>query len=454
MSYKLSRYVSVYEKNGIIALHNSITQEVTYCEKIIYDMMLLDCDKLIEFNPSILEEAITKKILINTDFNEDIVIQRIREIIGTTPNFRTMYLILTDKCNLACKYCFVRDETSVDLKEQTMSEQTAFKAIDLFSHELMRSPNQWENSPSIIVFFGGEPLANKQVFISSVKHIKKMKDEGKLPHRLALFLNTNGTIMDSEILETIKSNDISASISIDGYQECHDANRIYKDGRGTFYDVCEGIRTLMKQGTVVSPCCTISSQNCKKIPEIMEWFVGEFGCKFTSTNILIHAHGEDTVNEQYINDVASGLIETYKTFRERGALEDTIMRCVNPFVHKSIRTKHCDGAGAQLVIAPDGAIGPCQGFVEIRKYYTGDVNDLSYVPDEDPTFQEWHKRSPINMDECQKCPLIGICGGGCIYDAYLRTGSIWHVNKFFCQFIRIITEWLIWDLYEKKLVSS
>jgi uncharacterized protein len=449
MGYKLSRYVSVYEKNGVMALHNSLTQEVVYCEKIVYNMMLLNCNKLIDFNHSILIEAIKKKILIDAEFDEDIALQRIREKIGDIPKFRTMYLILTDRCNLACKYCFVRDETLSDLKEQTMVEQTAFKAIDLFSSCLMEFPNEWESSPSIIVFFGGEPLVNKQVFISAVEYIKKVKDEGKLPQRLAIFLNTNGTILDDEILATIKYNDISVSISIDGCREYHDANRVYGDGRGTFDKVCEGIRTIMKQGTTVSPCCTISRQNCKKIPEIMEWFANEFDCKFTSTNILIHAHAEDTVDEQYINDVANGLIGTYKIFRERGVLEDTMMRCVNPFVNKAIRTKHCDGAGAQLVVAPDGKIGPCQGFVELRKYYTGDVNDLSYVPDEDPTFREWQKRSPVNINECQKCPLIGMCGGGCIYDAYLRTGSIWHVNKFFCQFIQAITEWLVWDLYEK-----
>jgi uncharacterized protein len=101
-----------------------------------------------------------------------------------------------------------------------------------------------------------------------------------------------------------------------------------------------------------------------------------------------------------------------------------------------------------MVITPDGKVGPCQAFAATKKYFTGDVNGPEYNPHKDETFYEWYSRTPFNMEKCQTCAFLGNCGGGCAYSASVKHGNIWQQDELFCRFVKIITEWLIWDLYE------
>ena len=61
-----------------------------------------------------------------------------------------MYLIPTNKCNLACKYCFIG---KLKDKRKQMEEETMYHAINVFNK------NSNGNKGSIL-FYGGEPLLN------------------------------------------------------------------------------------------------------------------------------------------------------------------------------------------------------------------------------------------------------------------------------------------------------
>jgi uncharacterized protein len=51
------------------------------------------------------------------------------------------------------------------------------------------------------------------------------------------------------------------------------------------------------------------------------------------------------------------------------------------------------------------------------------------------------------MNQCQDCPALGICGGGCPHNADRTKGSIFELDERFCVHANTVLEWLIWDLY-------
>ncbi len=53
------------------------------------------------------------------------------------------------------------------------------------------------------------------------------------------------------------------------------------------------------------------------------------------------------------------------------------------------------------------------------------------------------------MEKCCYCPALGICGGGCGFNAFVRHGSIHEIDDTFCSHSLYTLEWLIWDLYEQ-----
>ena len=54
-------------------------------------------------------------------------------------------------------------------------------------------------------------------------------------------------------------------------------------------------------------------------------------------------------------------------------------------------------------------------------------------------------------EECLSCPALAVCDGSCPYDAMLKYGSIWNIDRRFCIHSKEALEWLIWDLYDKVL---
>ena len=101
-----------------------------------------------------------------------------------------------------------------------------------------------------------------------------------------------------------------------------------------------------------------------------------------------------------------------------------------------------------LVIAPDGRIGVCQDFVKPRKYFPSSVHDADHDGLMDRLFGEWRDRSPFNMLECQECPALGICGGGCPASAELKTGDRYNIDERACHHSMQTLEWLVWDSFE------
>ena len=94
-------------------------------------------------------------------------------------------LLLTQACNLACRYCYIiKDKHSI-------SAENARKAVDfIFS-------NSQEGEPIDIGFFGGEPLLE----FSRLREITEMIEKHPLfPFReVVLQVITNGTIFSDEI---------------------------------------------------------------------------------------------------------------------------------------------------------------------------------------------------------------------------------------------------------------
>lgn len=131
------------------------------------------------------------------------------------------------------------------------------------------------------------------------------------------------------------------------------------------------------------------------------------------------------------------------------------MRKAKAFVEGKMHIFDCAAAGGnQIVIAPDGHVGICQAFLGSREYFVSQVEDKNFDPATNPAFLEWKDRAPVNMDECLDCEGLGICGGGCPYNAFATEGSIWNLDKRFCKHTLKALDFLVWDLYESNSLDN
>ena len=150
------------------------------------------------------ERLARKGLIIASDVDEPDVLRDIfRNSLGT--DFALMYLLVTDSCNLRCKYCFIETTLPKDHKFSLMTEETAKEGIDLFIRNLTTNDNIKRN----ICIYGGEPLINREVVHKSIEYIRQSYSDKNLNIQLI----TNGTLISPETAKILAENRVDIAVS-------------------------------------------------------------------------------------------------------------------------------------------------------------------------------------------------------------------------------------------------
>ena len=360
------------------------------------------------------------------------------------PYLMAAYLILTDVCNLGCKYCFIEGNFPENYQTSTMTWEIAKKGMDIFRKQARRDGllDVW--------FYGGEPLVNKDLLFACADYLNEVED----PSKLTLTIITNGTLITPEVAKRLAGYpNLAMSVSVDGPATVHDANRVFKSGGGSFAAVERGIRNLQECGIPFGISCTVPVEQADHVAENVAWLSDHFGISAVNINFLTDTP-RGLVSEEYIHRANQSLINCFKTNRDSDLTEDRFLRKARAFISSTPRWRDCAACGCQFVVAPDGRIGVCHEGLGERRTFVSHVDDPEFDFQTNPTIRQWAKRSPISMPECYDCIALATCGGGCPYASLLRTGSIWNLDRRFCVHSKETLEWLIWDLYEQTVANN
>lgn len=385
------------------------------------------------------------RILIQNPIEDDQALEYFLDLLGK-PYPHLAYFLLTEKCNFRCSYCFVKNQDALGGKESHMTQDTALSGLDFFCRMIQKNPEQFEMEKTI-VFYGGEPLMNWPVFEMLLTKIKSYAEIGRLPEKTILNLVTNGTLLTNRIAKVLKDNNVQVSISIDGDELSTNSYRAYANGKPVYQDIRRGFKICKDLGMDVGASCTLSEANVFNFDTTIRILLDECLVTNLGFNLMIT---ENQIMKGYNEEAARFIIKAFQIFRERGVYEDRIMRKANAFIERKVWPFDCGATGGnQIVIAPNGDVGVCHGFTAERKYFPTNVNNDAFNLNEDATYREWSMRSPLNMPQCQNCPALGICGGGCPFQAEIEKGSIWDLDERFCVHAKLTLEWLIWDLLKQ-----
>lgn len=446
----LSRFAQKLEKNGYVARFNSLKNVPVFYKQEADENIerFLECgldkekaDKSVLHIITQLEKA---KVFVPDENYDQLILNTILQDIPK-PYPAILYLIMTEKCNFACDYCFI--ERYMDQKKtNVMTKEIAKKAIDFYVRQIGLDKSRFDEKKEIL-FYGGEPLSNFSVVEYCANVIHDYVQEGKLPKETNLSMVTNGTFITDDIAKKLYDLGISFSISLDGATPAANSCRKYHNGKPGYNDIIHGLETAKKNGCDVGLSITLSQEALKDSDKIFE-LIDKYNLKSIGFNILL-TDSKYSVPEEYFINVSKFLIDAFKVFRQKGIYEDRVMRKVDAFVNHKIHLQDCAAEGAnQLVIAPNGDVGICHGYLSTRETFVTNVDSLDFRMDQDPLFLEWNKRTPLNMEKCLDCMALGTCGGGCALNAKANHQSIWDLDERFCIHSRATLEFLIWDLFE------
>lgn len=327
-------------------------------------------------------------------------------------SIRTLYLFLTHECNLRCAYCYKDSHITAG----QMSDVMARKGLSLFE-EIM------EGSHPVIIFYGGEPMLNWDVISSLIREIRGKKSFQWSGATIELF--TNATLIAKDQAKALRDFGVLPVVSIDGLSRHHDAFRLTKSGKGTWKETLRGYDLMKESGLEPAVSCVLGGHNIRDLREILVFFHERLGAESVrfrpitglSPDAPSALRGEELLNE---------LIQVLPLLRERG-IEDNIF-CELMALMKAgrCRFRSCGAYGGQIVVMPDGSVGPCVNLTEKYSHLWGKLRSpgISQKIRKSPLTTRWLRRSPPFLERCVKCIGLGVCGGGCGEQALVTRGAI------------------------------
>ena len=456
---EFSRFAHTFELDGAYALYHSLRMKPVYLNMKAYeDLQAWLASPLcvsVENAPSEIEnevkELVKYKVLTKSEDEDDKVLSFIRGKIPK-PMINVCYMILSEQCNLACKYCFLGNNDEKKRSQfqlESMTEETADKALDFFVNQITLSGlNNYEDNKPTIIFYGGEPLVNYDVLIHIAKRVNKLRDIQPVLKNVELSMVTNGLLLTDERILELKDLGVGIGISVDGFNEEANKNRVDLKGNTVFDRILNTLDRCKKLGCDVSLSVTLSEETIRNKEGILK-LVDEYGVRSFGFNIMMSSE-RFTLPESYNIAASQFIIDEFVELRERGIYEDRMMRKLKAFSKAQVYFSDCAAtAGGQVVIAPNGQVGICHGCLYDKKYFVSSIWDETFDATKDRDFVEWSQLTPVNKEECLDCQALGICGGGCPINAMnLKEGnSIHSLDERFCVHSKQTLEFLINDLY-------
>jgi len=442
---RLSKLARIYEFGGedkfyYVVRHSILNKSFLFSEEEYEDLI----KNLKEGNDTeVIQELKTNHILVGDNYKEEKFVNFLKDKYNSNKfDLEIIYLIFNSNCNLKCKYCYVEGSTAPQFCHQSMDNTTFEKTMDCLERIVSKSNKKKLN----FIFYGSEPLMAKDLVTRSLERITHICEKtGTKPE---FNITTNGTLLDDQILETFKKYNVQVSVSLDGPKEANDQMRITHEDKGTFEKISSSLKRLNEKEIPFGISCTIGPHNVDILRENIELFK-KLGAVSIGFNILLNAR-YFKIPQISLNKLNDSLIEASEVARLQNIYEDRVQRKYRAFHNSVPRLKDCGGVGNQLVFFPNGDIGVCEAHLCNRKYVVGNVENFEL---ENLTGNEviklWTERYPLNMPECIFCPAIGICGGGCPFNAETRMKDLNKLDKPFCVHTTKILEWLL-----KKSVSD
>lgn len=452
----LTRWCKKFVKSGVMALYNSLTLRLLYLPQndgeLLFSKVLLNNSRKtleLQFGLNTINLLVREGFLVNNPEKDELLLKSVQSMTNSI-RLDFCYLLLTDDCNLKCRYCFEDSPLAPTFSPVQMDVQTVTAALDAFAR-LTGKYGGDSNSQRVIHLYGGEPLLNVRGVKTAVKKTKELISQGKLPKKSELVIITNGTLLTEELSKFFCENDVTIGISLDGPKEINDVNRISKiNKQGTFDKIVHAYQIARDSGAKLGLSATLTPEVVSNFDEVLRFFVDDLGIEDGISFNIMHFNPSFPGSEAYYNLAAQCLIKAFDVFRDRNIYEERMMRKAQALIECDPIITDCGVNGGQIVISPDGSFGVCQDFVKPRTYFSGTVHDLNYDPVTSGQFDEWRNRSPVNMPACVDCVAVGICGGGCPASAELMTGSRWNVDKRICPHSKLTLEWLVWEAYLQK----
>jgi uncharacterized protein len=347
----------------------------------------------------------------------------------------TVHILPTTGCNFACPYCY---QSGID-KTKFLNEDLTKQTIKYITKYIKNK----DLEQATIIIHGGEPTIYWKPVEFFLPALAKTFENKGISYRTQIV--SNGYNLTSEKADLLsKYHWQRFQVTLDGLKETHNKRRFLKNGRGSFDQIMDNIKYVIRNNKIdkVSIRINYDKNNVKEIPKFLQYLSDIFPVDRIILSLgFISKTYDKTEANTYISKYGISyqeLCATYLKLYEVAIKKGFVMPDL--FMFDGMCTAKLDNA---MVISSDGKIYKCLSGVGRKNFIEGDIfEEPMHLPNY--LFLDLY-------DKCleKKCEFIPLCNTGCRFKSYLDNGNIHTIS---CN--REILEKLNKDLLKLKYLKS
>lgn len=362
---------------------------------------------------------------------------------GAVWTVRSLAIDAAGRCNMACRYCA---EPITMPKRGPMSPETLDAAWKFLFPDGVKaiSPEALKNQMVSFHVGTGEPFLNFSLLQKLGKMVEQARSEGV--ENLHVFLTTNSTLLDEEIMDWLIASSWHVKISLDGPAAIHDKWRVFPGGEGTYDRTARAVTYMAEKIpdrlAVFAVLCrsTDPAEAFDAIEKLGVRLVDMLPVAHTDESIKLGP--EDIENyRKFIATYAARFLEDEDT----DGIETKPPPVINIFKQCMVRLMgyqtariNCGAGRNYLAVGPGGDLYPCGRFIGVEGYRLGHVN--TGLEPGAAAFQEGAGRSYEKREACSQCWAAPLCAGPCFACAEMFGPGHGHPIDYHCDYMLTTAE--------------
>lgn len=334
-------------------------------------------------------------------------------------------IVVTYNCNFRCTYCWVdhvfdRDNTWLTTIIDEKMVDAAFSAIPEIP--ALKSVNG-------LSFYGGEPFLPSTLPVVTYILKKGSKKD------YSFHANTNGYYLDRFVPELVQYPMDGLGVTLDGCPEVHDKRRMRIDGRGTFDQIVKGVDAALDAGITIGVRINVDSENIFNLLAFSDW-IKEHGWAKKSDiafSIALVRPSKDNTPREVLTYAEMGekMVNLLKeepslfsimTYSWEYNVKGYLSRTVQDGTELQPRPFYCSAHCQAFAFDPFGDVYSCPRGVGDKTFSIGRYTPVLQFNE---NYEQWFNRDVLSIPDCQLCELALLCGGGCAYEAFLQSNTIY-----------------------------
>lgn len=375
---------------------------------------------------------------------------------------KTVTFQVTDKCNLACTYCY-----QINKGTRRMKFEYAKKLIDMLlaGDEKLSGYIDIKSSPAIVLeFIGGEPFLEVELIEQICDYFVNTAIEMCHPWATmyAISICSNGVLyFDNKVQHFLNKykDRLSFSVTIDGNKKLHDACRVFHDGTPSYDMAVAAAKDWMSRGFYMGSKITIAPGNLSYLYDAIVHMV-ELGYDEINANCVY----EEGWTIEHAREFYKQLKRVADYWLDNNLVETHYLALFNESFFRPKQeddlTNWCGGTGSMLAMDPDGYLYPCIRYMESslgtdRKPLRIGHVDIGIAQTKcDKKCVDCLNavdRKTQSTEECFYCPIAEGCSWCSAYN-YQKNGTPNSRCTYICEMhkARSLANAYLWNKYYRK----